>query len=250
MVVLDIVLSSFQKWCKKTADPAFNGFYGRLSFYVWLLWRRIGVLISPLVFPESGVPWLFSAPFYKAARKAVLMEIGIEYVSKEILKPYAKNAKKHTEEQIRQIQKSIKEFGFNDPIAIWKNNEVIEGHGRLLAVMSMDEVNEVPIIRLDSLTDEQRRAYILVHNKLTMNTAFDFEALEKALEGITSIDMSEYGFQTISEIEDSLDGFFTSDIPEEKESIAITVIPIPGEQEVYDVIINYLQENKYEYKEK
>ena len=178
------------------------------------------------------------------------MDIKIEYMAKEKLKPYAKNAKKHTDEQIEQIKKSIREFGFNDPIAIWKNNEIIEGHGRLLAVMSMNEINEIPVIRLDALTDEQRRAYMLVHNKLTMNTGFDFEELERALNSILTIDMSEYGFQSISEIEGSLDSFFVPDPQKPLESKAVIIITIPENEDEYDMIIQYLQENDYEYKEK
>lgn len=122
------------------------------------------------------------------------MELRIEYVSKDKLRPYANNAKVHTDEQIEQIRHSIEEFGFNDPIALWHDNEVIEGHGRLLAVMGMDSIDTVPVIRLDGLTDEQRRAYMLVHNKLTMNTDFDFDLLDIELDDIYDIDMSEYGF--------------------------------------------------------
>jgi len=128
------------------------------------------------------------------------MELKIEYLSKEELRPYANNAKIHTGEQVEQIKKSIEEFGFNDPIAVWHDNEVIEGHGRLLAVMEMDDIKEVPIIRLDELTDEQRRAYMLVHNKLTMNTGYNFTILQEELETIFSVDMVKYGF-----IKDALD---------------------------------------------
>lgn len=122
-------------------------------------------------------------------------KLKIEYVNKEDLKPYVNNAKIHTAEQVEQIKKSIAEFGFNDPIALWHDNEIIEGHGRLLAVMEMDEIKKVPVIRLDDLTDEQRKAYTLVHNKLTMNTDFDVDLLNLELEDIVDIDMSEYGFE-------------------------------------------------------
>lgn len=63
------------------------------------------------------------------------MDLKIEYLNKEELKPYANNAKIHTTEQVEQIKNSIRKFGFNDPIAIWHDNQIIEGHGRLLAVM-------------------------------------------------------------------------------------------------------------------
>lgn len=123
------------------------------------------------------------------------MELKIEYLSKEDLKPYANNAKIHTAEQVEQIKKSIEEFGFNDPIAIWHENEIIEGHGRLLAVMEMDDIKEVPVIRLDDLTDTQRKAYMLAHNKLTMNTNFDNGILSLELDDIIGeIDMTQLGF--------------------------------------------------------
>ena len=124
------------------------------------------------------------------------MELKIEYVNKEDLKPYANNAKIHTPEQIEQIERSIREFGFNDPIAVWKNNEVIEGHGRLLAAMKMDDIKTVPVIRLDDLSDEERRAYMLVHNKLTMNTDFDLPMLDTELDNI-SMDMEQFGFENL-----------------------------------------------------
>lgn len=133
------------------------------------------------------------------------MELKIEYVKKEDLKPYANNAKIHTAEQIEQIKKSIEEFGFNDPVAVWHDNEIIEGHGRLMAVMEMDDITDVPIIRLDGLTDEQRRAYILIHNKLTMGTGFDYELLQEELKSINKVKMEEYGFlkeEVLTDIDD------------------------------------------------
>lgn len=145
------------------------------------------------------------------------MELKIEYLNKEQLKPYANNAKLHPAEQVEQIKKSIEEFGFNDPIAIWHDNEIIEGHGRLLAVMEMPEISEVPVIRLDDLTDEQRRAYMLAHNKLTMNSNFDFSILEEELDAIINIDMQEFGFDNIKFDESALDSLFSDAEEKEKE---------------------------------
>ena len=121
------------------------------------------------------------------------MELKIEYLDKKALKPYARNAKLHPAEQVEQIKKSISEFGFNDPIAVYGKNEIVEGHGRLLAVMEMDDVQTVPVIRLDHLSDEERRAYSLVHNKLTMNSGFDYDLLQEELRNLT-IDMSGFDF--------------------------------------------------------
>lgn len=144
------------------------------------------------------------------------MKLKIEYVNKEDLKPYANNAKIHTAEQIEQIKRSIEEFGFNDPIALWKDNEIIEGHGRLLAVMEMDDIKQVPIIRLNDLTDEQRKAYTLVHNKLTMNTNFDFDLLDLELENI-NLDMEQFGFDVTTFDENDISDFFDDSEEKEKE---------------------------------
>ena len=130
-----------------------------------------------------------------------MSKLKVEYIPKEELKTYVNNAKIHTAEQVEQIKKSIEDFGFNDPIAGWKDNEIIEGHGRLLAVMEMDEIKEVPIIRLDNLTEQQRKAYILVHNKLTMNTDFDSDLLSLELDDILDFDMTEFGFDLNEEEE-------------------------------------------------
>lgn len=122
-------------------------------------------------------------------------ELKVEYIPITELVPYAKNAKLHPEEQVEQIKASIRDFGMNDPIAIWKNNEIIEGHGRLAACRELG-IEKVPVIRLDSLTDEERRAYMLAHNQTTMNTGWDINLLEEELQALMDeeIDMSQFGF--------------------------------------------------------
>lgn len=125
------------------------------------------------------------------------MKLKVEYVKTEDLKPYANNAKIHTAEQVDQIKKSIELFGMNDPIAVWKDNEIIEGHGRLLACLELG-MEEVPVIRLDGLTDEARRSYMLVHNQLTMNTGFEEGILELELERLPEIEWSAFGFDMAS----------------------------------------------------
>ena len=127
------------------------------------------------------------------------MTLEIEYVNIKSIKPYKRNAKKHPKKQIEQIKSSIQQFGMDDPIAVW-NNEIVEGHGRLIACNELG-INEVPIIRLDHLTDEQRKAYTLVHNKLTMNSDFDLDILNEELENIIDIDMSEFDFNIDEDID-------------------------------------------------
>ena len=122
-------------------------------------------------------------------------KLKIEYVDINSIKPYKNNAKLHPAEQIEQIKKSIEQFGMDDPIGIWKD-EIVEGHGRLIACKELG-YTEVPIIRLDHLTDEERKAYTLAHNKLTMNSDFDIDILNVELEDIVNIDMSDFGFENI-----------------------------------------------------
>ena len=119
-------------------------------------------------------------------------KLMIEYVPIGSIKPYKNNAKLHPKEQIEQIKKSMQEFGNIDPIGIW-NGEIVEGHGRYLAAKAL-QFETVPVIRLDELTDEQRKAYALVHNKLTMNSDFDLDILSDELDKIFDIDMSDFGF--------------------------------------------------------
>lgn len=118
----------------------------------------------------------------------------IEYLPIEQLKNYDKNARKHTDADVQTIIESIKEFGFNDPVGIWSDkNVIVEGHGRVMAAKKLD-IKEVPCIRLDHLTDEQRRAYALAHNKTAEMSEWDFDLLESELGSIEEIDMTAFGF--------------------------------------------------------
>ena len=127
----------------------------------------------------------------------------IETVSIKSIKPYANNSKLHPAEQIEQIKKSIEEFGFNDPIAVDETDTIIEGHGRYIALNELG-YTEVPIIRLSHLTPEQKKAYIIAHNKLTMNSGFDLDILKEELKSIEDlIDTTITGFN-IEELDDLL----------------------------------------------
>lgn len=128
------------------------------------------------------------------------MELKIEYLPIDELVNYENNAKIHTPEQVEQIKSSIERFGMCDPIAIWKDNVIIEGHGRLIALKRLG-YEKAPVIRLEHLSDEERKAYGLVHNKLTMNTGFDNDILQIELDDI-DIDMTEFGFDFEEEEEE------------------------------------------------
>jgi len=126
-----------------------------------------------------------------------MSKLKIIYIPIHQIHAYEQNAKLHPKEQVKQIVDSIKEFGFNDPIAIDTDGTIIEGHGRLLAAQSMG-LKEVPTITLEDMTEIQKKVYIIAHNKLTMNSGFDFDILKdevkSILEEIPDFDLSITGF--------------------------------------------------------
>jgi phage DNA methylase len=121
-------------------------------------------------------------------------KMEIEKIRISEITEYENNAKLHPREQIEQIKKSIQEFGNNDPIAIDENNVIIEGHGRYKALQELG-FDEVEVIRLSHMSEERKRAYILVHNKLTMNSGFDVDILKIELDDIFNVDMTDFGFE-------------------------------------------------------
>ena len=109
--------------------------------------------------------------------------------------PYANNARKHDENQIKQIASSIKEFGFNNPVLIDKDNGIIAGHGRVLAAQRLGWT-EVPTISLEHLTETQKKAFILADNRIAMNSTWDNELLAIELEALNGeIDLTDLGFE-------------------------------------------------------
>lgn len=142
----------------------------------------------------------------------------IERIKISELKPYKLNAKEHPQTQIDKIKESIRQFGFNDPVAIDEAGGVIEGHGRLQAMKEMGE-EYIDVIRLSHLTEEQKKAYILVHNKLTLETGFDAELLQMELNDITGIDMEGFGFELPDELEPPSAPDYKSATQEMKENI-------------------------------
>lgn len=137
-------------------------------------------------------------------------ELEVVKVPTEELVEYASNAKLHPAEQVDQIVASIEEFGFNNPILAWHNDdgqpEIVAGHGRLMAARKLG-LEELPVVFLDHMDEEQRRAYILVDNKLTMNSDFDFKILDVELDNIVDIDMQEFGFVDLAIDWDAIDDF-------------------------------------------
>lgn len=145
-----------------------------------------------------------------------MKNVKIQYLNIDELTPYAQNARKHGEADVAAIRESIRAFGFNDPVGVWGDqNIIVEGHGRVLAARQLG-LKEIPCIRLDHLTDEERRAYTLAHNKTAELSEWDFDVQAAELEGITDIDMGLFGFEMETEEEPEVqEDDFSPEIPEE-----------------------------------
>ena len=139
-----------------------------------------------------------------------------------VLKPYDKNARTHSAEQVEQIARSIKEFGFTNPLLIDEQDCIIAGHGRLQAARAL-QMFDVPVIVLTGLTDAQRRALILADNKIALNSGWDFKLLSDELADLKleGYDLTLTGF-SLEEIDnltpvvvDEIDPDDAPDLPAE-----------------------------------
>ena len=138
----------------------------------------------------------------------------MEIIKKPIdsLIPYAKNARVHDETQIAQIAGSIKEFGFNNPVLIDKDNGIIAGHGRVMAARKLG-LTEVPTILLDHLSETQRKAYILADNRIAINSAWDNEMLSLELSDIKDdVSLAMLGFN-VDELDALLKEISSTELP-------------------------------------
>ncbi|POR47073.1 DNA modification methylase [Paraburkholderia eburnea] len=137
-------------------------------------------------------------------------DVKIELRPVDVLIPYARNAKQHSDAQVAQIAASIIEFGWGAPILVDGQNNVIAGHGRLLAARKLG-LTEVPVVPMTHLTDIQRRALILADNKIGENASWDDELLGLELAELkdAGIDLALTGFST-----DEWDALIAGDEPD------------------------------------
>ncbi len=113
----------------------------------------------------------------------------------ELLKPYERNSKVHNKDQIEKIKRSISEFGFLSPCLIDENYNIIAGHGRVMAAKELN-METVPCVFIEGLSENQRRAYIIADNKLTELGGWDDEILEDELRSLytNGFDIDVTGF--------------------------------------------------------
>jgi hypothetical protein len=129
------------------------------------------------------------------AAAAIKAAQSIEHWPLDRLKPYDRNARTHTPEQVAQIAASIQEFGFTNPILVDGKDGIIAGHGRLQAAREL-AMATVPVVVLDHLTPTQRRAYVIADNQLAMNAGWDMHLLQQEVVALQlqDFDLDLLGF--------------------------------------------------------
>lgn len=128
------------------------------------------------------------------------INLKIEQVNTSLIRGYSQNAKTHPEEQIQQIAQSIRKFGFNNPVLVDENLEIIAGHGRFAAAKMMG-LEEIPVIRLAHLSEAQKRLYRIADNKLGENGEWNVELLKLELADLEvscdGVEITDTGFTTL-----------------------------------------------------
>lgn len=149
----------------------------------------------------------------------------IEWVQTSSLVPYARNSRTHSDAQVAQIAGSIKEFGFNNPVLIDQDGGIIAGHGRVMAAQKLG-LEKVPAVKLEHLTETQRKAYVIADNRLALNAGWDDQMLTLELQELDTenFDLSLLGFEAdelnallnpIKETEGLTDEDAVPEVPEE-----------------------------------
>ena len=125
---------------------------------------------------------------------------NVQEVSPSALKFYKGNAKIHDEKQVEALIRSIREFGFLTPCLIDRENNLIAGHGRVMAARKMG-LKTVPCVLVDGLTDAQRRAYIMADNRLAEMATWDMDLVVSELQDLAfeDFDISLTGFDLSGE---------------------------------------------------
>lgn len=173
-------------------------------------------------------------------------DLKVVKIATEELLEYPNNAKLHPHEQVDQIANSIEEFGFNSPILAWHNDdgepEIVAGHGRLMAAKKLG-MEKLPVVFLDHMSDEQRRAYIHIDNKLTMNSDFDLSILAEDINEL-DFEWDDFGFDAIdlADVRGVMDDF-NSDFTDDELSAYREESPLKA----YNVILCCLTEDEQEY---
>ena len=148
-----------------------------------------------------------------------MSDLKIDYKDINEIKPYDKNPRLHSDVQITQIINSIKEFGFTVPILLDEDNNIIAGHGRLEASKKL-QLKQVPTITLNNLSENQKKAYVIADNKITLNSSWDIDLLWKEVQelNLAEFNLDILGFDN-SELLPMIDENAVADFSDEWENM-------------------------------
>jgi len=142
--------------------------------------------------------------------------LKVIYLPTTALKPHPQNPRVHSDKQVLQIAKSIETFGFNVPILVDDRQNIVAGHGRLLAARKLGSAT-VPVIELSHLSEAQYKAFLIADNRLTENSSWDEGLLGEQLKVLSELeldfDLEVIGFET-AEIDVLIDGLETANEPD------------------------------------
>lgn len=124
-----------------------------------------------------------------------MIELNVQQVKVADLVPYAENSRTHSEAQIAQLAASIKEFGWTNPVLIDERNQIIAGHGRIMAAEKLN-IDAVPCVVLDGLSDAQKKALVIADNKIALNAGWNDALLSQQLLELSDadFDLNSIGF--------------------------------------------------------
>jgi DNA modification methylase len=151
---------------------------------------------------------------------------SLEVLPLSQLKPYPRNARLHPKKQVRQVADSIRRFGFTNPVLIDKEDTILAGHCRVAAAKLL-EMDCVPCLRIETMSQAEKRAYVLADNKLALNAGWDEEILAEELKGLLAEDLDfDIGLAGFSIPE--IDGLIEGLKPEEPGAPEEDMIPADG----------------------
>ncbi|WBL31749.1 site-specific DNA-methyltransferase [Sinirhodobacter sp. HNIBRBA609] len=155
-------------------------------------------------------------------------EQTIEYLAPQALKPWARNARTHSKKQLKQIAQSIETFGFTNPILIDQSNTILAGHGRVEAARLMG-LAQVPCLRIEHMTPEEKRAYVIADNKLALNAGWDESLLAEELKELLAIEdpgfeIGVIGFE-VAEIDSLIEGLAPEEPDDPEDDLCPEIAP-------------------------
>lgn len=174
------------------------------------------------------------------------------------IKPYARNARTHSTEQVKQIMDAIKEWGFTNPLLIDEQNNLIAGHGRLEAVKQLNKVDfkdkpilELPAIVVKGLDESQKKALIIADNQIALNAGWDYEVLQSELKELENLnyDLDLLAFDNVDEllrevIDENVNGGQEIDTGNYTTKVATPIYEIKGDEPVIEELLDTTKAEK------